>query len=112
MDLPIQITAKNLDMTDAIEAAVRKRAEKLRKFSKEIISCRVVVECPHRHHHKGVMYSVHVDLGVRGKELVVTREQNADLYVAIKEAFDALRRQLIGYDDRRHNQVKHHETLA
>ena len=112
MQIPIQITAKNLEMTDAIHDAVMKRAEKLEQFADRITSCRVVVECPHRHHHKGVLYNVHIDLTVPGKELVVTHEPKEDLYVAIKSAFDAARRQLQEYSDKRQGHVKNHANNA
>lgn len=111
MKLPLQITAHNLEMTDAIEAAVKKKAEKLDQFSDRITSCKVVVECPHRHHKKGVMYNIHIDISVPGAELIVKREPNIDLYVALRDAFDAARRQLLEYKDRQSGHVKNHEQL-
>ena len=103
MKFPLQITAHNLEMTDAIEAAVRKKAEKLDQFSDRITSCKVVVDCPHRHHNKGVLYNVHIDITVPGTELVVKREPREDLYVALRDAFNAARRQLLEYKDRKNN---------
>ena len=103
MRLPLQITAKNLDMTDAIDSAVRKKAEKLEKFSDQIMACRVVVECPHRHQQKGTLYNVHIDLTVPGHEIVVKREPNEDLYVAVRDAFDAAGRQLKEHLSRKRN---------
>jgi ribosomal subunit interface protein len=100
MRLPLQITARDIELTEAIETAVRKKAEKLDQFSDRIMACRVVIECPHRHHHKGVLYNVHIDLTVPGAELVVKREPNEDLYVALRDAFDAAARQLREYMDR------------
>lgn len=110
MKLPLQITAHNLEMTEAIESAIRKKAEKLDQFSDRITSCRVVVECPHRHQHKGVMYNVHIDISVPGAELVVKREPRDDLYVALRDAFDAARRQLLEYKDRKNGHIKSHES--
>ena len=106
MSLQIQITARNMEMTDAIKSAVHKRAEKLDQFSDRITSLKVVVECPHRHHHKGVIYNVHIDLSLPGAELVVNHEPNEDLYIAIKMAFDAARRQLLQYNDKAHDRGK------
>ena len=108
MRIPLQITARNLEMTDAIDAAIRKRAEKLEHFSDCITSCRVVVECPHRHHQKGMMYNIHIDLTLPGKELVITREPAEDLYVAIRDAFDVATRQVREYMQKRNGHVKHH----
>lgn len=101
MRLPLQITARDIELTAAIERTVRKKAEKLEQFSDRIMACRVVIECPHRHHHKGALYNVHIDLTVPGAELVVKREPNEDLYVALRDAFDAAARQLREHMDRR-----------
>jgi ribosomal subunit interface protein len=100
MRLPLQITARDIELTEAIETAVRKKAEKLDQFSDRIIACRVVIECPHKHHHKGVLHNVHIDLTVPGAELVVKREPHEDLYVALRDAFDAAVRQLREHMDR------------
>jgi len=100
MRLPLQITARDIELTEAIETAVRKKAEKLDQYSDRIMACRVVIECPHKHQHKGVLYNVHIDLTLPGAELVVKREPNEDLYVALRDAFAAAGRQLREHIDR------------
>lgn len=110
MKLALQITARDLPLTDAIDAAIRSKAQKLTQFYNRIISCRVVVHAPHRHHHKGKAYHVDIDIHVPGSELVVKREPHKDLYVAIRDAFDAARRQLLGYIRRQRNEVKTHDV--
>ncbi|MFL6623044.1 MAG: HPF/RaiA family ribosome-associated protein [Sulfurifustaceae bacterium] len=114
MNLPLQVVFRNMPRSDAIEARVRERAEKLDRFAADIMSCRVVVEPPHKHHHKGNLYHVRVDIKARGAELVVARESDADhahedVYVAIRDAFDAAKRRLEDYVRRRRGEVKHHE---
>jgi ribosomal subunit interface protein len=117
MKLPLQIVFRNLDPSDAIEAKVRERAEKLEHFSKEIMSCRVVVEAHHKHQHKGNLYHVRVDVKVPGAEFVASREPaehqaHEDVYVAVRDAFDAVRRQLEDHERQRRRQVKAHEVPA
>ncbi len=117
MKLPLQIVFRNLDHSDAIEAKVRKRAEKLEHFSNEIISCRVVIEAHHKHHLKGNLYHVRVDVRVPDHELVASREPakhqaHEDVYVAIRDSFAAIRRQLEDHERRRRGQVKAHEVPA
>ncbi len=109
MQLPLQITARNMSLSEAAEQAIREKAAKLDQFHDRIMSCRVVVECPHRHKHQGVLYNVRIDLTVPGAELVVKREPNEDLYVAIRDAFDAARRQLQDHARRQRGEVKSHE---
>jgi cold shock CspA family protein/ribosome-associated translation inhibitor RaiA len=97
----------------AIEAIVRRRSARLEKFFPRMIGCRVVVEAPHHRHRTGNLYHVRVDATVPGKELVVRRdprehESHADVRVAIRDAFDATRRELMDEARRRRGQVKAH----
>jgi ribosomal subunit interface protein len=109
MMIPLQITVRNVSLSEAAKQAIREKAEKLDKFYDRIMSCRVVVEAPHRHNRHGVLYNVRIDLTVPGGELLVKREPHEDLYVAIRDAFDAARRQLEDYARRQRGQVKLHE---
>lgn len=116
MQQPLQITFRNMEPSAAVEAKVRERAEKLAHYYEPIMSCRVVVEAPHKHHHKGGLYHVRIDLTVPEGELVVSHERarhhaHEDVYVAVRDAFDAARRQLEDYARRQRGQVKAHEEV-
>ena len=111
MILPLQITFHSVDKSEALEAKIREAAEKLDQFHEEVMSCRVVLEAPHKRHHQGNLYHMRIDVSVPGKELVVDREpgdRNAheDPYVMVRDAFDAMERKLKDYDRRRHGEVK------
>jgi len=85
------MTFRNMPPSQAVEAQVRDRAAKLDLFYDKIMACRVVVEAPHRRHHKGKLYHVRIDMTVPGGELVVKREPSRhaaheDPYVAIRDA--------------------------
>lgn len=115
MELPLQITFREMPPSPAVEANIREKAARLDRFSEHIMACRVVVEAPHRHHRRGKLYHVRVDLTVPGGELVVSREPAAhhaheDVYVAIRDAFDATVRQLEDYVRRQRCQTKLHEA--
>ena len=115
MQLPLQITFRNLEHSDYIEAGVREKAEKLEQFADQITSCRVVVEAPHKHHNKGVIYQVKIDITLPGKEIIVNHHSDEhhaheDVYVAIRDSFNAARRQLEDYVRQRRGKVKTHET--
>ena len=115
MQMPLQIAFRNLDRSEAIEARIRERAEKLDQYHGRIMSCRVAVEALHKHHRHGNHYHVRIDLTVPGGELVANREPDehhayTDVYVAIRDAFDAIRRQLEDYGRRQSRQVKEHEV--
>ncbi len=94
MKHPLQITVRNMSLSDAAKTAIQEKAAKLDAVDDRIIGCRVLVELPHKHHHQGALYNVRIDLTIPGAELVVKREPHEDLYVAIRDAFAAARRQL------------------
>ncbi|KPK49461.1 MAG: RNA polymerase subunit sigma-54 [Thiotrichales bacterium SG8_50] len=113
MKLPLQITWRNLDQSDAIETSIREHAEKLDQFCDHIMSCRVVVEVPHGHHHKGRLYHIGVDITVPGTEIVVKRDPaknsaHEDIYVSIRDSFEAAKRQLQDYVRKQRGDVKTH----
>jgi ribosomal subunit interface protein len=115
MQLPVQITFRDIPHSDAVEANIREHAEKLNQFYDSIMSCRVMVEAPHGHHHQGKLYHVRVDLTVPGKELVASRapskhHAHEDVYVAIRDAFAAAKRQLQDFKRQQEGHVKQHET--
>lgn len=102
MQKPLEITFRHMEPSEALEAAIREKAKKLERFHAEIIGCSVVVETPHKHHHQGNLFHIRVDVTVPGKEIVVKRspdEHHAheDPYVAVRDAFDAVLRQLENY---------------
>lgn len=117
MDIPLQISFRNLDRSDAVEARVRERVERLEKRHGRLTSCRVMVEAPERRQHKGRLYHVRIEMGVPGKELVVSRHPgkkhaHEDIYVAIRDAFNAAERQLEDHARRASGHVKLHEAPA
>ena len=74
MKIPLQITFRDMAPSPAIEDNIREKAAKLDELHDGIMGCRVTVEAPHRHHHKGKAYVVRIDLTVPGGELVINRE--------------------------------------
>lgn len=117
MELPVQITFRNMAASPAVETRIREEAAKLETFYDRITSCRVVMEIPHQHHEKGNHFHVRIDIGVPGGEVVVRHEPDLhssikelddgaraksleasaphkDAYVAIRDAFKAARRRL------------------
>jgi ribosomal subunit interface protein len=109
MEIPVQIVVRNASISEVAKDNIRSKADKLSSFYSPIIKCRVVVEAPHRHKQKGLLYNVRIDMTVPGGELVVKREPNEDVYVAIRDAFVAARRQLQAYARRQRREVKTHE---
>lgn len=109
MQVPLQITIRDVDHSEALEARIRGKMEKLEEFFRHITSCRVVVEVPHKHHQHGKQFNVRIDIGVPGSEIVVNRDHAEDVYVALRDAFEAAKRQLEDYARRLRGDIKTHE---
>lgn len=113
MQLPLQITFRHMEPSPALEMRIRELAARLDRFNDRIMSCRVVVEAPHQHHRQGQLFAVRIDVTVPGGELYADRTRDAghaheDPYVAARDAFDAIRRQLEDYAREQRGDVKHH----
>jgi ribosomal subunit interface protein len=108
MEYPVQVTVRNASISEVAKDEIREKAAKLEQHSGNIIGCRVTVDNPHRHQQHGAQYTVQVDLTVRGGELVIKRQPHEDIYVAIRDAFDAARRQLEDFERRLRGNVKVH----
>jgi ribosome-associated translation inhibitor RaiA len=96
---PVTIAFRHMEPSPAVEADVLKHAEALARFHDRIMSCRVIVEAPHRHHRKGGLYRVAIDVRVPHGEIVAKSEAkndhaHEDVYVAIRDAFSAASRRL------------------
>lgn len=102
MTIPTEVSYRNVDRSEALTADINSKVEKLEEFFDRIISCRVVVEAPHRGHHQGNLFHVRIHLQVPNRELIVDRaahdkHEHEDPYVAVRDAFAAIRRQLEDY---------------
>jgi ribosomal subunit interface protein len=110
MQVPLQISFHDVPQSEALETRIRDKAARLEAFYPRIMSCRVAVEASHRHKHQGKHFAVRVDLRVPGKEIVANRDHHEDVYVALREAFDAAKRQLEEYAKVQRGDVKTHVT--
>jgi cold shock CspA family protein/ribosome-associated translation inhibitor RaiA len=102
MQIPVEITFRDIERSEAVEARIREWADKLDRIYDRIVRCEVVVGDPHRHHHKGHQFYVRVRLTVPGTEIVSSHSPgddaaHQDIYVAVRDAFQATKRQLEDY---------------
>ncbi len=110
MQVPLQITTRDMPHSDALEAQIREKAAKLEEFHPRITSCRVTVEQLGQHHHQGRQFRVRIDVRAPGQEIVTNRDHHEDVYVALRDAFDAMKRQLEDTVRVKRGDVKVHET--
>src|ERR1051325_5158774 len=113
MQLPLQISYQHMEPSESVDAMIREKAAKLDQFYERIMSCRVVVEALHKPHRTSNQYRVRIDLTVPGGELVVNRDpaeqtDAKDVAIAVRDAFEAARRQLEDFAQKQRGDVKSH----
>ncbi len=113
MQVSPQITFRDMEPSPALETAVCEKMDRLERFYDRIIACHVVIEAPHRRHHQGRLYGVRIDITLPGGQVVVSHDRqrdhaHEDVYVALRDAFDAAYRQLDDYHRRQDGAVKTH----
>lgn len=109
MQIPLQVTYRGIERSDALDARIRDKTAKLEEFHSHVTSCHVVVEERHRHHRQGKQFTVSIDLRLPGHEVVLNRDHHEDVYVAVRDAFDAAGRKLEDLARLQRGDVKTHE---
>jgi len=135
MNTPAQITFRHMPVSPAVEARIHEEIAALEQCYSRITSCHVVVEAPHQHHQRGKGFHIHIDLRVPGSEIIVNHEpslhatvarsdpaqwekhletqpDHKDIYVSLRDAFAAARRQLDDHARILRGDVKHHPAAA
>jgi ribosomal subunit interface protein len=108
MQIPTQITLRHMAPSEALEARIREKAEKLPEFHGGVMRCHVVVEELALHHQQGRRFNVRVEVHVPGHEIAVNRDHDEDPYVAVRDAFDHAAEQLRELARRQRGEVKTH----
>ncbi|MFQ5742185.1 MAG: HPF/RaiA family ribosome-associated protein [Acidobacteriota bacterium] len=108
MELPLDITAREISLNERQDALIRQKAVGLEKFYGNITGCRVVIEGPGGRHRTGGPFKVRISLAVPGDELVVDRRVQEDIDTAIRKAFETMKRKLQDYARVRRHEVKTH----
>ena len=106
-----EISFRNFEATNGIRDLINEEVAKLETFYDRIIGCSVMMEVPHRRHEEGNLYHVRVRMTIPGRQLVVSRDPSghhahADPYLAVRDAFAAMRRRLDEYAQKRRGKVK------
>ena len=104
---PLVFQCRGFESSPALEQRVVLEHEKLSRLAPALTRCRVTMSKEHRHHHQGCPYEIHLELIIPGaKEIVAARNTHEDAYVALRDGFSALHRQLEELVGRRHDRSK------
>ena len=102
MAAQLQITVRDMPHSEALESKVRRKLVALEKICPRITAFHVTFEAPHHHHRKGGQFCAKLDIKLPGAEIVVTRDHDQDIYIALRDACQSARRQLVEHVERRH----------
>ena len=95
MQVPLQITMHQMERSPALDLRIRDSAAKLERLYPRITRCRVAVEQVELHQQQGRHFGVRVEVRAPGhKDVVSSLQHHEDVYVALRDAFDAVRRKL------------------
>jgi ribosomal subunit interface protein len=111
--ISLKVTYRGFDSSEAVNMTLKQHVEKLERFRARATSCEVVVSKPHRHHSQGQIFHIELRLHIPGRNIFVNREPehndaHADVYIAIRDAFNAMERQLEDVVRIRRGSIKQH----
>lgn len=117
MQTPLRITFRHMEPSSSVEARIRDHMDRLERFHQRITGCHVIVEAPAGHRRHGAPYEITIDLSVPGREVAVRsghvdREAHTDVYVAIRDAFDDVKRLLHSEEILPHDARREHAEQA
>jgi ribosomal subunit interface protein len=101
-----------MEPSEALAAAVLDKSAKLDRFHPSIMSCHATVELAHKHRRQGRPFAVHLEVGLPSHDLTVNRVEHEDPYVAVRDAFDDMKRRLEDKVRRLRGEERHREVPA
>src|ERR1700737_3952224 len=100
MQVPLDITFRNSEPSEAIRSEVEKQAKRLEKFHDRITSCHVTVIAPTMKRRHGDLFKIDICVAMpQHKDILVSKAhgdapEHEHVMVAIKDAFAAAQRQI------------------
>lgn len=114
MDVPLQISWKNVPHLERLDELVREKAAKLEEVCDSLTSCRVMIEKAHESKTSGSPWHVRIDMhAAPGHELVAKNKAGDGLAsdrlpTIIRDVFSTARRELRKLAEQQHGRVKSH----
>jgi ribosomal subunit interface protein len=114
MDYPLEITYRDIERSQALDALIHEKVAKLERLFDHIIGIHVTIERPvHRSTGRNNPWRVRIELSVPNDMIVITREPNEhndqyreDAFAAVRDAFERCTRKLQDYKARIQGHVK------
>lgn len=100
MAAEMDVAFRGMEASEAVRAELEKRVERLNNHNPDVRRVSVVIEQAHRSQSQGNPFSVSLEVKIPGvNDVYVSHdpggaEEREDLYIAIRDAFEAAERQL------------------
>lgn len=116
MQSPLEIIFHDVERSEAVEARVREKFQRIERYFERITHARVVIEAPNRRTVLPKFFHVRIDIGIPGhKPIVVSHEPDdehahTDVMLALRDAFAAAQRQVDELSDRFEKQARNEKA--
>lgn len=112
MTIASSVTYRDLDTSEALNAIIGKRLQKLERYCSDIQHSRVVLDSPHNHKHKGKEFRATVEIDIKGSPITIS-QNDPSIHVAVRDAFDVAERKLKSHTEqlKAKRQRQRHDTL-
>jgi ribosome-associated translation inhibitor RaiA len=118
MITPLEISFHGLERSEAVEARIREKFDRLQSHFDRITHARVVIDAPQRRTPLPKRFVVRIEIGIPGHAPVVAsydppddQPHHTDVMLAIRDAFAAATRQIDELADRLGHSAKKHERV-
>lgn len=91
---PVEITLRGVAESRALRRYISDEARRLEREFDRIEACHVVVEALHQRRLSGAQYAARINITLPGTGVMVNREHGEDVYIALRDAFEAASVQL------------------
>ena len=114
MQVPLEVSYRNVDKSEAIEKLINSKVAKLEKTCDYMTSCRIAIERRHKSQQSGNPYRVRIEMRIPpNHSLVVKRtsvsgQREEPLQTLLRKAFESAHRQLKQLVEKQRGEVKFH----
>ena len=110
---PLEISFHGLERSDAVEARIREKFERLQGHFDRFTHARVVVEAPARRAPRPKFFHVRIEIGIPGHKPILAIHEpdgdhaHTDVMLALRDCFKAAQRQIDEFSARLDHPAKH-----
>jgi ribosome-associated translation inhibitor RaiA/cold shock CspA family protein len=109
MQTELRVNVQGTTLSEPLKNRIAEKFSQLDRFYGRITGCKVSVTESRSGRRHGRLFSVRVAAALPRGTLVVNRQSGVTLYVAIREAFDAMRRRIQDHARVLRGQIKAHK---